>query len=203
MAIVRVYFHRTPARVGPHLRYIATREGACGLQGLGPAFRALRGDADACTRLLLEHAEQARKRVGGTTREGAFVRLLFTLPSDTAARVSAADARLEEGSRLVLRDAIEATFRSAGASRACTRSTSTLPGARPTATFTWTSARSTFTAGRPSSPRSSASAFARRGRVKSHARFSASSNARQRWGAAPQCLRPPRPCGIRRLRRRV
>ena len=114
MAIVRVYFHREPARLGPHLRYIATREGACGLQGLGPAFRALRGDLDACTRLLTEHAAQARTRTGGTTREGAFVRLLFTLPPDTAARVSATDARLAEGSRLVLRDAVEATFRSVG-----------------------------------------------------------------------------------------
>ncbi len=116
MAIVRVYFHRTPARVGPHLRYIATRDGACGLQGLGRDFRALRGDIDACTRLMLEHAEQARRRTGGTTREGAFLRLLFTLPPDAAMRVAEADARLPEGSRLVLRDALEATFRSAGRS---------------------------------------------------------------------------------------
>jgi hypothetical protein len=114
MAIVRAYFHRTPARIAPHLRYIATRDGACGLQGLGRDFRALRGDVDACTQLLEQHAARARQRAGTTTREGAFVRLLFTLPPDTATRVSAADARLPEGSRLVLRDAIEATFRSVG-----------------------------------------------------------------------------------------
>lgn len=53
MAIVRTYFHRTPARVAPHLRYIATREGASGLHGLGPHFRALRGDVEACVRLAL------------------------------------------------------------------------------------------------------------------------------------------------------
>ncbi len=114
MAIVRTYFHRTPARVAPHLRYIATREGASGLHGLGPHFRALRGDVEACVRLFQDHAAQARQRIGGATREGAFMRLLFTLPTATAARVSAADAHVPEGSRLVLRDALEATFRSVG-----------------------------------------------------------------------------------------
>jgi hypothetical protein len=114
MAIVRVYFHRNTARLGPHLRYIATREGACGLQGLGPQFRALRGDVDACVRLFHDHAARARRGSGPEAREGAFARLLFTLPPETAARVSAADARVPEGSRLVLRDAIEATFRSVG-----------------------------------------------------------------------------------------
>ncbi len=114
MAIVRIYYHRNPARIGPHARYIATRDGACGLHGLGPEFRALRGDIPASVRLLEAHAAQARTRTGIGTREGPFVRLLFTLPTDVAARVSAADARLPEGSRLVLRDALEATFRSVG-----------------------------------------------------------------------------------------
>ncbi len=114
MAYVKVYYHRDPGRIGPHVRYIATRDGACGLQGLGPDFRALRGDVERAVTLLRAHAEQARARTHMGPREGPFVRLLFTLPNELAARVADADARLPEGARLVLRDALEATFRSAG-----------------------------------------------------------------------------------------
>lgn len=114
MAYVRIYYHREPKRVAPHVRYIARRPESDGLRGLGAAFRELRGDVDACVRLLERHAAQARVQAGGTTRDGPFVRLLFTLPAELAARVARSDARLPDGARRVLRDAVEATFRSAG-----------------------------------------------------------------------------------------
>ena len=114
MAFVRAYFHREPKRVAPHVRYIAGREGSRGLRGLGPAFRALNGDVERSIALLREHAGVVRTQAGLRTRDGPFVRLLFTLPDDLAARAMATDARLPQGSELVLRDAIEATFRSVG-----------------------------------------------------------------------------------------
>jgi hypothetical protein len=114
MAFVRAYYHREPKRVAPHVRYIAGRDGSRGLRGLGPAFRALNGDVERSIALLREHAAVARTRTGWGTREGPFVRLLFTLPDELSARVIATDARLPQGSELVLRDAIEATFRSVG-----------------------------------------------------------------------------------------
>ncbi len=114
MAYVNIYYHRERSRLGKHARYIATRPGSTGLHGLGPEFRALRGDVAAAVRLLEQHAAQARTQAGDGTREGPFVRLLFTLPTDLAARVDRSSALLKDGSRLVLRDAIEATFRSAG-----------------------------------------------------------------------------------------
>lgn len=114
MAYVRIYYHRDPARIAPHVRYIATRPGSCGLHGLGPAFRELRGDVGASVDLLNQHAARARTATGLGTREGPFTRMFFTLPSDLAVRVDQAHAHLMDGPRLVLRDAIEATFRSAG-----------------------------------------------------------------------------------------
>jgi hypothetical protein len=114
MAIVRVYFHREPKRVAPHVRYIAGRENSRGLRGLGPAFRALNGDVERSIALLREHAAAVRTRAGQHTRDGPFVRLLFTLPDDLAGRVIATDAYLPKGSELLLRDAVEATFRSVG-----------------------------------------------------------------------------------------
>ena len=114
MAFVRAYFHREPKRVAPHVRYIAGRENSRGLRGLGPAFRALNGDVERSIALLREHADAVRTRAGQHTRDGPFVRLLFTLPDDLAARAVATDTRLPKGSELVLRDAVEATFRSVG-----------------------------------------------------------------------------------------
>ncbi len=114
MAYVNIYYHREPSRLGKHVRYIAERAGSTGLHGLGPEFRALRGDVTAAVRLLAQHAAQARTQTGDGTREGPFVRLLFTLPTDLARRVDRSAMLLGDGPRLVLRDAIEATFRSAG-----------------------------------------------------------------------------------------
>lgn len=114
MAFVRAYFHREPKRIAPHVRYIAGRENSRGLRGLGPAFRALNGDVERGVALLREHADAVRTRAGRRTRDGPFVRLLFTLPDDLAARAVATDAHLPKGSELVLRDAVEATFRSVG-----------------------------------------------------------------------------------------
>ncbi len=114
MAYVRIDYHRDPKRIGPHVRYIAQRKGSCGLQGLGPAFRELRGDVSAAVKLLDQHAARARQPTAAGPRDGPFVRMFFTLPTDLAARVENATAVLSDGSRLVLRDAIEATFRSAG-----------------------------------------------------------------------------------------
>ncbi len=114
MAFVRVYFHRQPKRVAPHVRYIAGRDGSRGLRGLGADFRALHGDVERSIALLREQADVARTRAGPRARDGPFVRLLFTLPDGLAERAMAADAHLPQGSELVLRDALEATFRSAG-----------------------------------------------------------------------------------------
>jgi hypothetical protein len=114
MAYVTIYYHREPSRLGKHARYIAERPGSAGLHGLGPAFRALRGDVGASVRLLEQHAARARTQTGDGTREGPFVRLLFTLPTDLAQRVDRTARALKDGPRLVLRDALEATFRSAG-----------------------------------------------------------------------------------------
>jgi hypothetical protein len=114
MAYVRIYYHRDAGRIAPHVRYIAGRPGSCGLHGLGPAFRELRGDVDASVRLLRDHASRARTATGLGPRDGPFTRMFFTLPNDLAARVDHADLCLADGPRLVLRDALEATFRSAG-----------------------------------------------------------------------------------------
>jgi hypothetical protein len=113
MAYIRAYYHRDPKRLAAHVRYIAGREDSRGLRGLGQPFRELRGDIGAAVRLLQEHARAVRTQAGGALREGPFLRLLFTLPDDLAARVMAADGRLAKGSELVLRDAVEAVFRSA------------------------------------------------------------------------------------------
>lgn len=114
MAYVRAYFHRDPKRLAAHVRYIAGREDSRGLRGLGQPFRELQGDVAGAVRLLQEHARVVRTRAGDALRDGPFLRLLFTLPDSLAVRVMAADGRLAKGSELVLRDAIEAVFRSGG-----------------------------------------------------------------------------------------
>ncbi len=112
-AYVHISFHRTVGRVAPHVRYIADRPESRGLRGLGPEFRALRGDVERSIALLHEHARAVRTRTGAGLRDGPFVRLMFTLPDDLARRVVRADGALPKGGERVMQDALEATFRSA------------------------------------------------------------------------------------------
>lgn len=114
MAYVRISYHRDPKRIAAHVRYIAERPESRGLRGLGPEFRALGGEVDAAIRLLRHHGEMVRARAGQGLREGPFWRFIFTLPTPLAQRVAAADHLMSAGSTRVMRDAIEATFRSAG-----------------------------------------------------------------------------------------
>lgn len=114
MAYVRISYHRDPKRIASHVRYIAERPESRGLRGLGPEFRALGGEVDAAIRLLRHHGEMVRARAGQGLREGPFWRFIFTLPTPLAQRVAAADHVMSAGSTRVMRDAIEATFRSAG-----------------------------------------------------------------------------------------
>jgi hypothetical protein len=118
MAYVYIDFHRDRGRVRPHIQYIADRQHSCGLRGLGQEFRQLKGDVEHVVRLFHEHAGRVRQHVGAgdgrRVREGPFHEMIFTLPTGLARRVTAAGERLPDGSERVLRDAIEAVFRSVG-----------------------------------------------------------------------------------------
>ena len=118
MAYVYIDFHRDRGRVRPHIKYIADREHSRGLRGLGQEFRRLNGDVEKVIRLLHEHAGRVRRHVGAgdqrAVREGPFHEMFFTLPTDLALRVTAAGEQYPDGSERVLRDAIEAVFRSVG-----------------------------------------------------------------------------------------
>ena len=118
MAYVYIDFHRNRGRVRPHIQYIADREHSRGLRGLGKEFRQLGGDVERVIRLFHEHGNRVRRSVGSGSermvREGPFHEMIFTLPTDLARRVTAAGERLPDVSERVLRDAIEAVFRSVG-----------------------------------------------------------------------------------------
>jgi hypothetical protein len=118
VAYVYIDFHRNRGRVRPHIQYIADREHSRGLRGLGREFRELGGDVEKVIHLFHEHGDRVRRSVGTGTermvREGPFHEMIFTLPTDLARRVTAAGERLPNGRDHVLRDAIEAVFRSVG-----------------------------------------------------------------------------------------
>jgi hypothetical protein len=108
---VEAHYHHSPKRAADQVRYIAHREEGLrdgerrDLYGIGPRYRAFRGDEKAIRRALLEDARGLRNPV--------YFRFILTVDNRTAQRFTRLDGRLTER---VLRDAVEKTFRGAARS---------------------------------------------------------------------------------------
>lgn len=113
MAYVNIYYHREPSRLGKHVRYIAERPGSTGRHGLGPEFRRCGATATRlCVCWSSTRHRRARRRATARARgrsTGCCSRSPGTWPGAWTRRRGC--LRM---ARLVLQDAIEATFRSAG-----------------------------------------------------------------------------------------
>jgi hypothetical protein len=108
---VEAHYHHSPKRAADQVRYIAHREEGLRdgerreLYGIGPRYRAFRGDEKAIRRALLDDARGLRNPV--------YFRFILTVDNRTAQRFTRLDGRLTER---VLRDAVEKTFRGAARS---------------------------------------------------------------------------------------
>jgi hypothetical protein len=108
---VEAHYHHSPKRAADQVRYIAHREEGLRdgerreLYGIGPRYRAFRGDEKAIRRALIEDARGLRNPV--------YFRFILTVDNRTAQRFTRLDGRLTER---VLRDAVEKTFRGAARS---------------------------------------------------------------------------------------
>jgi len=105
---VEAHYHHSPKRAADQVRYIAHREEGLrdgerrDLYGIGPRYRAFRGDERAIRKALVEDARSLRNPV--------YFRFILTVDNRTAQRFTRLDGRLTER---VLRDAVEKTFRGA------------------------------------------------------------------------------------------
>jgi hypothetical protein len=105
---VEARYHHSPKRAADQVRYIAHREEGLRdgqrreLYGIGPRYRAFRGDEGAIRRALVEDARGLRNPV--------YFRFILTVDNRTADRFARLDARLAER---VLRDSVDRTFRGA------------------------------------------------------------------------------------------
>jgi hypothetical protein len=108
MFFVEGRYHHSPKRAADQVRYIAHREeGLKGgerreLYGIGPRYRAFRGDERAIRKALVEDARGLRNPV--------YFRFILTVDNKAAERFARFDGRLTER---ILRDAVEKTFRGA------------------------------------------------------------------------------------------
>jgi hypothetical protein len=108
MFFVEAHYHHSPKRAGDQVRYIAHREEGLRdgerreLYGIGPRYRAFRGDEKAIRKALMEDARGLRNPV--------YFRFIFTVDNRAVERFARLDGRLTER---VLRDAVEKTFRGA------------------------------------------------------------------------------------------
>jgi hypothetical protein len=105
---VEAHYHHSPRRAADQVRYIAHREEGLRdgqrreLYGIGPRYRAFRGDERAIRKALVEDARGLRNPV--------YFRFILTVDNRTAARFARLDGRLTER---VLRDSVQKTFRGA------------------------------------------------------------------------------------------
>jgi len=105
---VEARYHKSPKRAADQVRYIAHREEGLRdgerreLYGIGPRYRAFRGDEAAIRKALLDDARGLRNPV--------YFRFILTVDNRTADRFARLDGRLAER---VLRDAVQQTFRGA------------------------------------------------------------------------------------------
>ena len=112
MFFVEARYHHNPKRAADQVRYIAHREEGLRdgqrreLYGIGPRYRAFRGDERAIRKALVEDARGLRNPV--------YFRFILTVDNRTAERFARLDGRLAER---VLRDSVDKTFRGAAAGR--------------------------------------------------------------------------------------
>jgi len=105
---VEAKYHHSPKRAADQVRYIAHREEGLRdgqrreLYGIGPRYRAFRGEERAIRRALVEDARGLRNPV--------YFRFILTVDNRAADRFARLDGRLAER---VLRDSVERTFRGA------------------------------------------------------------------------------------------
>jgi hypothetical protein len=103
---VEGHYHHSPKRAADQVRYIAHREEGLRdgerreLYGIGPRYRAFRGDERLIRKALVEDARGLRNPV--------YFRFILTVDNRTAERFARLDGRLAER---VLREAVERTFR--------------------------------------------------------------------------------------------
>ena len=108
MFFVEAHYHHSPKRAADQVRYIAHREEGLRdgerreLYGIGPRYRAFRGDERAIRKALIEDARGLRNPV--------YFRFILTVDNRTAERIARLDGRLAER---VLRDSVQKTFRGA------------------------------------------------------------------------------------------
>lgn len=108
MFFVEARYHHSPKRAADQVRYIVHREEGLrdgqrrDLYGIGPRYRALRGDERAMRRTLVEDARGLRNPV--------YFRFILTVDNRTSERFARLDGRLAER---VLRDSVDRTFRGA------------------------------------------------------------------------------------------
>ena len=108
MFFVEAHYHHSPKRAADQVRYIAHREEGLRdgerreLYGIGPRYRAFRGDEGAIRKALIEDARGLRNPV--------YFRFILTVDNRTAERFARLDGRLAER---VLRDSVQKTFRGA------------------------------------------------------------------------------------------
>ena len=108
MFFVEAKYHHNPKRAADQVRYIAHREEGLPngerreLYGIGPRYRAFRGDEKAMRKALVEDARGLRNPV--------YFRFILTVDTHTAERFARLDGRLTER---VLADAVGKTFRGA------------------------------------------------------------------------------------------
>ncbi len=108
MFFVEARYHHSPKRAADQVRYIAHREEGLRdgqrreLYGIGPRYRAFRGDERAIRRALVEDARGLRNPV--------YFRFILTVDNRAADRFARLDGRLAER---VLRDSVDRTFRGA------------------------------------------------------------------------------------------
>jgi hypothetical protein len=105
---VEAHYHHNPKRAADQVRYIAHREEGLrdgqrrDLYGIGPRYRAFRGDERAIRKALVQDARGLRNPV--------YFRFILTVDNRTAERFARLDGRLAER---VLRDSVDKTFRGA------------------------------------------------------------------------------------------
>jgi hypothetical protein len=105
---VEARYHHSPKRAADEVRYIAHREEGLrdgqrrDLYGIGPRYRALRGDERAIRKTLVEDARGLRNPV--------YFRFILTVDNRTAGRFARLEGRLAER---VIRDSVDRTFRGA------------------------------------------------------------------------------------------
>jgi hypothetical protein len=108
MFFVEARYQTSPRKAGEQVRYIAHREeGLEGgerrtLYGIGPRYKAFRGEERAIRRALVEDGRGLRRPV--------YFRFILTVDTPTARRFGKLDGLLVERA---IRDAVEATFRGA------------------------------------------------------------------------------------------